>query len=650
MDIQSKLEGPVVVVGCSGFVGSYILRDLLAFRSDVYGVSRNTANWRLFGLPSENLIKGKAADTSTLERIRLIAPKTILYLAASGAYPHQDDASEILQINLVEFEEFCSAVSIGGSAPVIVHAGSSSEYGQNSDSPNEEDQPSPNSIYSVSKGAASLLIHYLGKIKKQPICNLRLYSVYGPFEDPGRLIPRVAEEGLKKAYPSLAGRKVGRDFIYVDDVAQAFYAAALKLEGNATLWGESFNIGSGTETTIEEVALASKSVFDIGVEPKFGDHPGRQWDVEKWCANVDKAKAKLDWQARVSFEEGLERYGTWLTANEELVAGAQALSKTAEARRKISAIIACYKDDQAVPIMHDRLVEVFTKIDVDYEIIFVDDCCPSGSAEVIRKVSEQNSRVIGISHSRNFGSQAAFMSGLRMCSGDAAVLLDGDLQDPPSLIEDFHAEWIKGAEVVYGVRVKREMGALTEGMYKGFYWLFSKLTPFTVPRNAGDFSLMDRRVVDHIKAFPEKDLFLRGIRAYAGFKQRGVDYVRPERQFGVSTNNLWKNIEWAKRGIFSFTVFPISLLSLLTLAFGIIFAIFGMFTIISKLFLPISVPDGLTTIILLILFVGGLQLFSIAVIGEYIGKILNETKNRPLFIISTYIRNGIVENAKDHSS
>ena len=194
--------------------------------------------------------------------------------------------------------------------------------------------------------------------------------------------------------------------------------------------------------------------------------------------------------------------------------------------------------------------------------------------------------MIGISHSRNFGSQSAFRSGMEIASKNACVLLDGDLQDPPELIEQFVAHWREGYDVVYGRRVKREASLFMQFAYKAFYRVFDYFSYIPIPHDAGDFSLMDRRVVRALLQFPERDLFLRGVRAFAGFKQTGVDYVRPERMFGVTTNSLLKNIGWAKKGILSFSNTPLNMLS----AAGIVLLGISCFLAVAQVDLPPRCP------------------------------------------------------------
>jgi polyisoprenyl-phosphate glycosyltransferase len=306
-------------------------------------------------------------------------------------------------------------------------------------------------------------------------------------------------------------------------------------------------------------------------------------------------------------------------------------------KRKISAIIACYRDAPAVPIMHQRLTAVFQKIDVDYEIIFVNDCSPDDAAEVLAKLAGHDPKVVVINHSRNFGSQSAFTSGMRIATGDAVVLLDGDLQDPPELIEDFFHKWREGYDVVYGSRVKRDATVFLKLAYKAFYRTFRAASYVPMPLDAGDFSLLDRRVVDAINDLPENNRFLRGLRAWIGFKQTGIPYRRPERMFGRTTNSLFKNLGWARKAIFSFSYAPLDFITWLALVTVGVSSIAIVWQIVSKLVSPGSAPAGVSTVIVLVLFIGGIQLLCLAIIGSYLAHIYDEVKRRPPYVVDSII-------------
>jgi dolichol-phosphate mannosyltransferase len=222
---------------------------------------------------------------------------------------------------------------------------------------------------------------------------------------------------------------------------------------------------------------------------------------------------------------------------------------------------------------------------------------------------------------------------MKVATGDGVILLDGDLQDPPEVIEEFYKKWQAGYQVVYGQRVKREAPFFMQIFYKVFYRIFQKLSYIPIPLDAGDFSLIDRKVVDSLNAFPENNRFLRGLRAWAGYKQIGIPYVRPERMFGRSTNNLVKNLAWARKAIFSFSYVPLDLITVL--AFGIVvLSVLGIIVEIGiRLLFPNLAPSGFTTLIILILFMGGIQLLCLAIIGSYLAHIYDEVKRRPPYLV-----------------
>jgi len=305
--------------------------------------------------------------------------------------------------------------------------------------------------------------------------------------------------------------------------------------------------------------------------------------------------------------------------------------------RKISAIVACYRDAPAVPIMHERLVKVFGKLGVEYEIIFVNDASPDNAREILTELAGRDPRVVVVNHTRNFGSQNAFTSGMRLATGDAVVLLDGDLQDPPELIEQFCEKWREGYDVVYGVRVKREATNFLRVAYKGFYRIFRAASYVPIPLDAGDFSLLDRRVVDALNSLPENNRFLRGLRAWVGFKQTGVPYVRPERMFGATTNNLLRNLGWARRGILSFSYAPLDLIVWLALGTVTVSFVAMIVQIGLRLLMPDVAPRGLSTVIVLILFLGGIQLLCLAIVGSYLAHIYDEVKRRPPYIVESIL-------------
>ncbi len=304
---------------------------------------------------------------------------------------------------------------------------------------------------------------------------------------------------------------------------------------------------------------------------------------------------------------------------------------------KISAVIACYRDAQAVPIMHERLVAAFAEAGVDHEIIFVNDGSPDNAAEVLAELAARDPKVVVVNHARAFGSQSAFTSGMRIATGDAVVLLDGDLQDPPEVIPEFVEKWREGYDVVYGERVQREAPFHMQKFYKAFYRVFRRLAYVEVAPDAGDFSLIDRRVVDAIDAMPEKHRFMRGLRAWVGFKQIGVPYTRPERMFGTTTNNFRKNLGWARRAIVSFSYAPLDLITGLAMIVVAASFVSLLVQVVLRIADPSSAPKGLTTLIVIVLFLGGIQLLCLAIIGTYLGHMYEEVKGRPSYVVESIL-------------
>jgi dolichol-phosphate mannosyltransferase len=227
--------------------------------------------------------------------------------------------------------------------------------------------------------------------------------------------------------------------------------------------------------------------------------------------------------------------------------------------------------------------------------------------------------------------------------------MDGDLQDPPELIAEMWEKAKEGYDVVFGHRVDREAPWIMRHAYKLFYRVFDTLSPFKIPRNAGDFSLMSRHVVEVITEMPERDLFIRAERAYVGFRQTGVDYVRPERMFGKSTNSLGRNLGWATRGVLAVSRAPLTGLSVFSL---ILVGLVGAAIVLqlgAKILFPDIAPEGLTSLSVLILGMGALNLLAISIVGEYVGRILEETKRRPRYVTNSITQDGITRNARERN-
>lgn len=302
----------------------------------------------------------------------------------------------------------------------------------------------------------------------------------------------------------------------------------------------------------------------------------------------------------------------------------------------ISIVVACYNEEENILEMYNRVQAVFKKIENKYsfELLFVDNNSTDNSMNVYSAIVKKDPRVSVICMSRNFGSpQPSFIAGLEHAKGSASILFHGDIQDPPELIPSFIQKWEEGYDVVYGIRKDRKgYNFIWRFFYKFFYYLLKKLSYITIPMNAGDFSLMDRVVVKELVNINEYDYYIRCLRAFVGFKQVGISYVRDARHRGKSTENFISGMWWAKTIIVNFSFKPLTWIS--QLAFLIVIASFLSIIIflVSYYFNPNS-PRGIPTLFILILFLGGVQLLSLSVIAEYMSKIFLEVKKRPRFII-----------------
>lgn len=641
-----KVSGPILVTGAGGFIGQNLMSAILRERKDVLGTVRSAPTAPGLTGPQEKLAYGDLGDP-TFRKYLLdeFQPATIIHAAAYGNSPRHENVARIYETNLTVSSLLAEEASKRG-IKAFTNLGTSSEYGWNSSGPDEGGRCFPNSHYAVAKRAFTDVLLKMHRESEFPAVTLRLYSVYGPFEDPQRLVPSAVHAAMNGKFVKFATKVISRDFVFIDDVVEAIALASEKAAHSDL--SRVFNIGSGNQTSLEDFAKVIKDEFKVSGTPEFDTYAPRPWDLENWFSNPSLAKQELGWSARTSLSTGLRATASWLqlqaeSARKEPNLGLQPLANSLKgALPSVSAIVACYRDEMAIDEMYSRLTSVFEGIGCEYEIIFVNDDSPDSCEEKIRKISERDERVTGISHSRNFGSQMAFLSGLELAKMEGVVLLDGDLQDPPEVISDFYVQWVSGFEVVYGVRTRREMRWFEEAPYRLFYRVNRWLSGGRIPVDAGDFSLIDRKVVNWMLCTPERDFLLRGIRAFLGFKQIGVDYFRPKRKYGSSTNSFFSNLGWAKKSFFSFSEKPLTIITNSGFVMLFIGFVAALFTLVWRFVAPDQTPSGVTTILIAILVFGALNLFSLGIIGEYVGKILVEAKDRPRYIRDRVIKSGRV--------
>ena len=301
----------------------------------------------------------------------------------------------------------------------------------------------------------------------------------------------------------------------------------------------------------------------------------------------------------------------------------------------VSIVAPVYNEVGNLPALYRRIRDAMAPVNVRWELILVDDGSTDGSARVMQDLYEKDAEHVRVVYfARNFGHQIAVTAGMDYAQGDAVVLIDADLQDPPELIQQMLDKWREGYEVVYAQRAERE----GETWFKritaaAFYRLFYSITEIDIPLDTGDFRLMDKRVVDAVESMPEQHRFVRGMVSWVGFKQTGIVYKRQQRHSGETKYPLRKMLRYAWDGITGFSYFPLQLATYLGFGIAGLSAIAILIVVYLRAFTDAQPLEGQATTLVMVLFLGGVQLISLGIIGEYLGRIYNEVKERPLYIV-----------------
>ena len=307
---------------------------------------------------------------------------------------------------------------------------------------------------------------------------------------------------------------------------------------------------------------------------------------------------------------------------------------------RLSVAIPLHNEEAGVPELLRRLGAVLDSIPGGpHEVVLVDDGSRDRTLELVQAAARRDPRLVVVALSRNFGHQAALSAGLDYVSGDVIIAMDGDLQDRPEAIPALLAKHREGFDVVYAQRVKRKESWPLRLSYFVFYRLLASLADTRLPLDSGDFALMTRQVVDQMRAAPEHNRYLRGLRSWVGFRQTGVIVERDERFAGTTNYGPLKLLKLASDGLFSFSIVPLRAAAMLGLVAILLSAAFSVYTLYARLVLD-RTPAGFTSIMLFMSFLTGVQLFFLGIIGEYIGRIYQETKRRPLYVVGSVVRQG----------
>ena len=303
----------------------------------------------------------------------------------------------------------------------------------------------------------------------------------------------------------------------------------------------------------------------------------------------------------------------------------------------LSIIVPCFNEEEVIAETFERLLRIAFEVkNLDTEIIFVDDGSNDLTPVILQKLVDKENFVKAIFLSRNFGHQIAVTAGIDASRGDAVVIIDADLQDPPEVIHNMILEWQKGYDVVYGKRIDRKGESIFKKLTaKMFYRILNMLSDVYIPLDTGDFRLISKNVVQNLKQMPEKDRFLRGMISWVGFRQTAIKYHRDKRFAGVSKYPLRKMLRFASDGILSFSTKPLQI----SIGLGMVSSFLSLLVICYALFLRIFTNiwvEGWTALMIAVLFIGGIQLLCIGILGNYIGRIYDESKNRPLYLVRQY--------------
>lgn len=300
--------------------------------------------------------------------------------------------------------------------------------------------------------------------------------------------------------------------------------------------------------------------------------------------------------------------------------------------KQISLVFPVYNEEEVLPLLYKRVGRIIEELHYEVEVILINDGSQDASLSLMQEFHTQDPRFKVIDFARNFGHQIAITAGIDFASGDAVILLDADLQDPPELLPQFLKKWEEGYQVVYAVRKTRQEHILKRLAYSSFYRILQKISNIPIPLDSGDFCLMDRRVADTLKSMHERNRFVRGLRSWAGFRQIGLEYDRDKRQAGDVKYTMTRLMKLALDGIVSFSYFPLRIAGYTGFVISITSFLGILIYLYKKLFIG-GEPQGFPTLVILVLFMGGIQLLSLGIIGEYIGRIYDEVKRRPIYVI-----------------
>lgn len=647
----------ILVTGSQGFLGSHIVARGKSLGRAMVPTCRGASR-------GEALQLDVCDPQSVEEAFRRILPSTVIHCASYGVNYADQDPDLAMKVNICGSLRVLESAARYGTKRVV-HIGSCFEYGDQAGPISEGAPLNPTAIYGATKAAVTLLLRERAKGLGIDLMVLRPFGMWGPGEPRHRLIPQVVEACLDGRPLKLTACEILRDYTYVEDMAEKILALATLPQ---VARGMVINVGSGRGVQLRDFVLSVARVLKGEQLMHFGQLAYRPTEMMSLVADVEQSRRLLGASREILLADGVNRMVTSLVASRSPASphsvaydvGASPMRTFAESvsdnpcerpelplseakevrpgRQLLSIVVPCYNEEEVIGETVKRLTLLCTQIaDLDVELIFVNNDSSDSTWTQLKRFAEREPRIKLISLARNFGYQISTTAGIDAARGDAVVIMDADLQDPPELVVEMIGKWREGYDVVYGTRSTRlGESPLRMLITSWFYRLLNRISDVPIPLDTGDFRLMSRNVVNTLKAMPERDRFIRGMVSWIGFRQTAIPYRRAERFAGESKFPWSSLFSFAFDGITSFSTAPLRICAALGL-FCASLALFGiLYALYIRLFTDTQV-EGWAALMISVLFVGGVQLLSLGILGEYIGRIYNESKHRPLYVAREYV-------------
>jgi polyisoprenyl-phosphate glycosyltransferase len=637
----------IFITGAGGFIGSALTDRLVREGHEVHVLLRPGGRYqRLSGIRNQLVVHEGTVNRADLLNniVKRVQPERIFHLAATGLQGH-DNTDSIRETNILGTMNLLRSTE-SVSYRSLIHVGSGIEYGHHETAIPEGTPARPAGEYATSKAAATMLA--LAEAQRgKPVTVVRIFQAYGPGELQHRLVPSCFLAMMRGQQPEIAHPEYLRDFVYIDDIVELLIRAS---ECEAAR-GAILHAATGNETCLADVVKLMKSIAGyeqpaIAPDTESVRQPGRNPGPVHYCGSVSRTTQLTGWKPRTDLRQGLEQTWNWLqnlpddrTNHEESARNRRTYHATgrvalgwragnvADNTGMLSLIVPVFNEEEVLESTARTLNQLLESLHRPYEVIIVDNGSIDQTPEIAATICQQDRHWKYIRLSRNFGYQNSITAGMLASVGDAVMVIDVDLQDPPELIPVFLKHWESGYDVVYGIR-ERRIGESwlriwpTMLAMRLITWMSDDIK---LPAHSGDFRLISARVREALRQLPETNRYTRGIIHWLGFRQIGVPYTRRGRVLGTSKVNWRYLIDFTFNAIVNWSVRPLRIFSLGGAA------ILGICCILGILGLSGAISFGL--IETLLLFNAGFLSCGIGVLGEYIAKIHHESKRRPLWLV-----------------